>query len=150
MLAAGFEIRDDEQNAERQIDQAETENERRDAALQVERGGGDRKAEFFDDRRPHHRAVAGRVARDDEEDELESERDADKTVEIFRVRDGRRKIAIVFLLEKILRRERDDAVDTGDIENVFSELHIFESAARRPDDLTKIDISQKKYRSLNS
>jgi hypothetical protein len=66
---------------------------------------------------------ADRVARDDEEHELERDGHADEPVVVLRVRDRRGIVRACLRFEEVLRRDAEKPVDAGPAEHLFREVH---------------------------
>lgn len=71
-------------------------------------------AQFLENRRQHHQAKAAGIAGDHQKGNLPGQRDAREAVEVFGMRDGRRKITGDLRFGKIQRRDCENAVNAGD------------------------------------
>lgn len=118
-----FQKRDGEQNPQNKINRRAAQDHYVGAPRRVkpENDNGERK--FFDQRGEHHRAIPHGIAADDQEYDLKRDRDADKPVEIFGMRDRGRIILPDFLQQKKLRQENDQTVNSRRVKCVFGKFH---------------------------
>src|SRR5262249_18863724 len=71
----------------------------------------------------HQRTITHRIARQDQENNLPDNGEADEAVVILGMSDRRRIIMSGALLEKILRQQHDQTVDTGNKKNNLRKFH---------------------------
>ena len=126
-MRAGFPKGDPKKDHPNEVHDARWEHLGRETPAKVEPGYATRIEELLHHRRDHEESVLRRIEGNDEETHLPSQRYAQETVEVLRMRDGWWELDADPILQKIEGDQNGDAVDTRDAEYPFCEVHSFAS-----------------------